>query len=115
MNTVLKDNYFIRDVKLGKLFQYVAEQIEGYKYYPEDADRYERLIFDFKNTSAKVWNEHGHVYGKLFGTGDYQECIEYTLDMTVGNFLATVRKLREDLIHYKENKLLKDIEKDFND
>ena len=112
MNTVLKDNYFIRDVRLGKLFQYAAEVVEGYHYFPEDEDRYERLIFDFKNTSAKVWNEHGHVYGKLF-VKEYQDCIEYTNDMTVGNFIESVKKLREDLIHYKENKLLKEIAKDF--
>lgn len=115
MNSVIKDNYLIRNVKSDKLFQYATEEVEGFKYYPEDADRYERLIFDFKNTSAKIWNEHGHVYGKLFVPDDYQECIEYTLDMTVRNFLVAVKNLREDLIHYKENKLLKEIEKDFND
>lgn len=114
MNTVLKDDYFIRDVKIGKLFQYAAERIEGYDYFPEDADRYERLIFNFKSYSARIWNERGHVYGKMFIPDDYQECIEYT-HMTVGNFLAVITKLREDVIHYRENKLLKEIEKDFND
>jgi hypothetical protein len=114
MNTVIKDNYFIRDIKIEKLFKYAAEQIEGYKYYPEDADRYERLIFDFKNSAARVWNEHGHVYGKMFIPGENNEWAELT-NMTVGNFLATITKLREDVIHYRENKLLKEIEKDFND
>ena len=114
MNSVIKDDYFIRDVKTDKLFQYAAEQIEGYKYYPEDADRYERLMFDFKNVSARVWNEHGHIFGKITAPDEYNGWTEYT-NMTVGNFLAVIKKLREDVIHYKENKLLKEIEKDFND
>lgn len=114
MNTVLKDNYLISNVKTEKLFKYAAEQVEGFKYYPEDADRYERLMFDFKNASARVWNEHGRIYGKITVPGESNDWAEYT-NMTIGNFLATVKKLREDVIHYKENKLLKEIEKDFND
>lgn len=114
MNTVIKDNYFINNVKIEKLFKYAAEQIKGYKYYPEDADRYERLMFDFKNVSARVWNEHGRIYGKIT-VPDETNCWEEYTNMTVGNFLATITKLREDAIHYKENKLLKEIEKDFND